>query len=139
MGEEKKYEGAGDPIKMLLEEALKKQRNAMMDNFSQILQGIPTGSTSTSNNHSGGATPFNVQLNFDITIFEGQIYVDVVDRWLNLLEGYFSVNDFSDQEKIISALLKAAPHVKDWWETYSEQQGEGEPSLFLATPTWNYF
>ena len=37
MGEEKKDEGAGYPIKMLLEEALKKQRNAMMDNFAQIL------------------------------------------------------------------------------------------------------
>ena len=33
MGDEKKDEGAGDPIKILLEEALKKQRNAMMDNF----------------------------------------------------------------------------------------------------------
>jgi hypothetical protein len=33
MGEEKKDEGAGDLIKMLLKEALEKQRNAMMDNF----------------------------------------------------------------------------------------------------------
>ena len=33
MGDEKKDEGAGDPIKILLEEALEKQRNAMMDNF----------------------------------------------------------------------------------------------------------
>jgi hypothetical protein len=33
MGEEKKDEGVGDPIKMLLEEALEKQRNTMMDNF----------------------------------------------------------------------------------------------------------
>jgi hypothetical protein len=40
MGEEKKDEGAGDPIKMLLEEALEKQRNAMMDNFAHILQRI---------------------------------------------------------------------------------------------------
>ena len=38
MGDEKKYEGAGDPIKILLDEALEKQRNVMMDNFSQILQ-----------------------------------------------------------------------------------------------------
>jgi hypothetical protein len=52
MGEENKYEGLGDPIKILLEEALEKQRNTMMDNFSQILQWLPTGSTSTSNNHS---------------------------------------------------------------------------------------
>jgi hypothetical protein len=35
------------------------------------------------------ATPFKVQVNFDIPIFEGQIDVDVIDKWLNLLEGYF--------------------------------------------------
>jgi len=33
MREEKKDEGVGDPIKILLEEALEKQRNTMMDNF----------------------------------------------------------------------------------------------------------
>jgi hypothetical protein len=33
MAEGKKDEGAGDPIKILLEDALEKQRNAMMDNF----------------------------------------------------------------------------------------------------------
>ena len=113
MGDEKKDEGAGDPIKILLEEALEKQRNAMMDNFAQILQRLPTGEASTSNSHSGDATPFKVQVNFEIPIFEGQIDVDVVHRWLNLLEGYFLVHDFSDWEKIIFALLKATPHVKD--------------------------
>ena len=86
MGDEKKYEGVGDPIKILLEEALKKQRNAMMDNFAQILQRLATGSTSASNSHSGGATPFKVQVKFDISIFEGQIDANAVDRWLNLLE-----------------------------------------------------
>jgi len=121
MGEENKDEGAEDPIKMLLEEALEKQGNAMMDNFAQILQLVPTSGASTSNNHSGGATPFKVQVKFDIPIFEGQIDADVIDRWLNLLEGYFSVHEFFDQERIIFALLKVAPHVKDWWETYSEQ------------------
>jgi hypothetical protein len=40
MGEEKKDEGAGDPIKMLLEEALEKQRNAMMDNFARFFNGF---------------------------------------------------------------------------------------------------
>ena len=113
MGNEKKEEGAGDPIKILQEEALEKQRNTIMDNFTQILQWLPTGGASTSSSHSGGATPFKVQVNFDIPIFEGQIDPDVVDRWLNLLQGYFSVHDFSDQEKIIFALLKATPHVKD--------------------------
>ena len=61
MGDEKKYEGVRDQaIKILLEEALEKQRNAMMDNFAQILQRLPTYDTSASNSHSGGATPFKV-------------------------------------------------------------------------------
>ena len=46
MGDENKYEGAGDPIKILLEKALKKERNAMMDSFAQILQRLPTGGAS---------------------------------------------------------------------------------------------
>ena len=71
----------------------------MMDNFSQILQRLPTGSTSASSSHSGGATPFKVQVNFEIPIFESQIDVEIIDRWLNLLEGYFSVHEFSDKEK----------------------------------------
>jgi hypothetical protein len=62
-----------------------------------------------------------------------------IDRWLNLLEGYFLVHDFSNRENITFSLLKVTPHVKDWWETYCEQKDEREPSLFSATPTWNYF
>ena len=81
----------------------------MVDNFAQILQRMSIGGASASNSHSGGATPFKVQVKCDIPIFEGQIDVDVVDRWLNLLEGYFSFHDFFDQEKIIFALLKATP------------------------------
>ena len=81
----------------------------MMDKFAQILQRLPTYGASASGNHSGGTTPFKVQVNFDIPVFEGQIDADVVDRWLNLLEGYFSVHDFSDRENIIFSLLKAAP------------------------------
>jgi hypothetical protein len=124
MGEENKYEGVGDPIKIFLEEALEKKRNAMMDNFSQILQRLPTGSASTSNSHSRGTTPFKVHVNFGILIFEGQIDAYIVDIWLNILEGYFSVHEFFDRESSIFALLKAAPYVKDWWETYWEKQGK---------------
>jgi hypothetical protein len=101
----------------------------MMDNFAQILQRFLIGGASRSNNHSGGATPFKVQVNFDIPIFYVQIDADSIDRWLNLLEGYFSVHDFSNREKIIFSLVKATPHVKDWWETYCEKKDEEEPSL----------
>ena len=58
MGDKMKDEGTKYPIKMLLKEALEKQRNTMMDNFTQILQRLPTGGASASSSHSGGATPF---------------------------------------------------------------------------------
>eukprot|EP00253_Pinus_taeda_P016363 PITA_16363 len=122
MADEKKDKGAGDPIKILPEEALERQRDAMMGNFSQILQWLPRGNASASNSYSGNATPFKVQVNFEIPIFEGQIDADAIDKWLNLLEGYFSVHDFSNQENTIFAPLKATLHVKDWYETYCEQK-----------------
>ena len=37
MGDENKYDGVGDPIKMLLKECLTGQKNKIMDNFTQIL------------------------------------------------------------------------------------------------------
>jgi len=111
----------------------------MMDNFAQILQHLPRGDASTSNSYSGSATPFKVQVNFEIPIFEGQIDANVVDKWLNLLDGYFSVHEFLSREKIVFALLKVAPHVKDWWETYCEQKDQSTCSLFSATPTWSDF
>ena len=103
-----------------------------MDSFAQILRRLPTGDTSSS---SGGATPFKVQIKFDIPIFEGQIDTDVVDKWLNLLEGYFSIHNFSNRENITFVLLKVVPHVKNWWETFCEKKEIEEPSLFTATAT----
>jgi hypothetical protein len=107
---EKKDDGAGDPFKLLLEETLARKRKKMMDNFAQILRWLPTRDTSSSSDH---ATPFMAQVNFDIPIFEGLIDADVVDKSLNLLEGYFSIHDFFDRENITFALLKVVPHVKD--------------------------
>ena len=97
---------------MLLEEALTQQRNEMMDSFTQILRRLPTGDASSS---SGGTAPFKVQIKFDTPIFEGQIDEDVVDKWLNLLEGHFYVHNFLNRENITFSLLKVIPHVKYWW------------------------
>jgi hypothetical protein len=108
----------------------------MMDNFAQILRRLPTGEASSS---SGHATPFKVQVNFDIPLFEGLIDVDVVDKWLNLLEGYFSVHNFFDRENITFSLLKVIPHVKDWWDTYSEKRAIEESAIFVVSPTWDSF
>jgi len=52
---------------------------------------------------------------------------------------YFSIHDFSSQENITFSLLKVAPHIKDWWETYCEENDESTNSLFSATPTRNSF
>jgi len=57
MAGENKYDGTGDPIKLLIEEALMQQRNEIMDSFAQILRRLPIGDASSS---SGGATQFKV-------------------------------------------------------------------------------
>jgi hypothetical protein len=140
MVEEKKNDGADDSINLLLEQALTRQRDEMMENFSHILQRLPIATgTSSSNNHFGSTSPFKVQVNFDIPIFEGQIDADALDKWLNLLEGYFFVHNFSDREKITFTLLKALPHVKHWWETYWEKSSTEESGIYGVEPTWDFF
>jgi hypothetical protein len=57
---------------------------------------IETPSTS---NHFGGVTPFKVQVNFDIPLFEGNIDADALEKWLNLLEGYYSVQKNFEHQK----------------------------------------
>jgi hypothetical protein len=115
MVEENKNDGAEDSINLLLEKSLTRQRDEMMENFSHILQPLPitTGAYSSSG-HFGRTYPFKVQVNFDIPVFEGQIDVDSLEKWLNLLEGYFYVHNFSNRENITFTLLKALPHVKHW-------------------------
>jgi hypothetical protein len=85
MVEEKKNNGADDPINLLLEKALTRQTDEMMDNFSQILQrlSIEIG-TYSSNNNFGSTSPFKVQFNFDILVFEGHIDANALDKWLNM-------------------------------------------------------
>jgi hypothetical protein len=140
MAEEKKNDGADDPINLLLEQALTRQRDEMMDIFSHILQRLPIAScTYSSSDHFGGTSPFKVQVNFDIPVFEGQIDAEALEKWLTLLEGYFSVHNFSDKEKITFSLLKALPHVKHWWETYWEQSSTEESGIYGADPTWYFF
>jgi hypothetical protein len=108
----------------------------MMDSFVQIHRWLPTGDISSLNR---GVVPFKVQINFDIPIFEGQIDTNAIDKWLNLLEGYFSFHNFSNKENITFALLKVVPHVKYWWENFCEKKETEETSLFSVTTTWESF
>jgi hypothetical protein len=61
-----------------------------------------------------------------------------LEKWLNLLEGYFFVHNFSGRENITFTLLKALPHVKHWWETYWEQIFTEESKIYGAKPTWDF-
>lgn len=73
--------------------------NEKMDNCSQILQQFPTLDASSSSDQFGGTDPFKVKANFDIPIFKDQINVDALEKWLNLVEGYFSIHNFYNREK----------------------------------------
>jgi len=111
-----------------------------MENFSHILQHLLiVTSAYSSSNHFSSTSPFKVQVNFDIPVFEGQIDVDALDKWLNLLEVYFSIHNFFDREKITFALLKSLPRVKHWWETYWEKDSTEESGIYGVEPTWDFF
>jgi hypothetical protein len=139
MAEEKKNERADNSINLLLEKALMRHMDEMMENFSHILQCLPiTTETSSSSDHFGGTSPFKVHVNFDILVFEGHIDADALEKWLNMSEDYFFVHNFFDMENITFLLLKDLPHVKHWRETYSKQISSERFGIYGAEPTW-YF
>jgi hypothetical protein len=53
-----------------------------------------------------------------------------------MLEGYFSIHNFSNGENITFVLLKAISHAKYWWETFCEKKETKETSLFIVSLTW---
>ena len=110
----------------------------MMSQFTLMLQNQqPSGSETPFH----GTTPFKVQVNFDIPNFEGKVDAEAVDNWLSKLERYFSVNKFSDAEKITFSLLKAETHVKLAWETkLANKQWEFSDETYVdKKPTWGEF
>ena len=80
-------------------------------------------------NRLEGVNPFKVQVNFDIPLFEGKIDAYALEKWLILLEGYFSIQKFSDSEKITFMLLKSLPRVKYWWDRYCERHARDESKI----------
>ena len=138
-------DGMDESLKTLVEEALNKQCEEMMKQFSEML-GKQEAHASQRNQKFGTQTPFKVQVNFDIPTFQGKIDADVVDDWLSKLERYFCVNNFSDIEKIIFALLKVENHVKLAWEahltTEENQEAQDEHKFYVMIDektTWEEF
>jgi hypothetical protein len=81
MAKEKRDEKVGDPFKTLLEEALVRQRNEMMDNFAHIRR-LPMVMVKASSKriHFASATLFKVQVNYDIPLFEGHIDAIAIEK-----------------------------------------------------------
>ena len=96
---------------------------------------LVAANASSTSSRFDDANPFKVQVNFDIPLFEGKIDAYALDNWLNVLEGYFSVHNFSNREKITFSLLKEVPHVQNWWGTYSEINSLEEYGMFEKNPT----
>ena len=90
-------------------------------------------------NYFADQTPLEVQVNFYIPLYEFHIDDDSLDKSFNVLEGYFSVHNFFNREKITFTLLEAVPHVKNWWDAYSEQNSSDESGMFETNPTWASF
>ena len=70
---------------------------------------MPAASAPSTSKRFGDETPFKVQVNFDIPLFEVQIDVDALDKWLNVVEGYFSIHNFSIGEKLPLRSLRLSP------------------------------
>jgi hypothetical protein len=90
----------------------------------------------STNNYFRGTMPFKVQVNFYIPLFEGQINVYALEKWLCLLEDYFFVQKFFTSEKITFAFLKPLPHVRYSWDSCCEKHVEDECEIFKLGPTW---
>ena len=52
-----------------------------------------------------------------------------------MLEGYYFVQNLSNSENITFTLLKSLPHVRAWWEGYSERYTANESTPFKREPT----
>jgi hypothetical protein len=111
----------------------------MMQIFSKILRRLSTiVGVSSSSNHIGSVTPFKVQVNFDIPVFEGQIDADALETWLNLLEGYFIVCNFSIEKRSPLRSLRLSP-MSNISEKVTGRKIPQRSLEYLRSPTWDIF
>ena len=111
----------------------------MMENFSHILQCLPIEKgTSSSIGHFGGTSPLKVQFNFDIPIFEGQIDVDALEKWLNILEGYLFVKNFPTRKRSPSHSSRLSP-MSNIGGKLTRSKVPQMNMEYGAKPTWDFF
>ena len=90
---------------------------------------------SLTRSHSDKIIPFKVQMNLDILNLEANIDAESVENWVQQLEYYYVVNQFSKAEKITIASLKMTTSVRCWWDNLSTKMEKEEDPI----DTWVKF
>ena len=82
--------------------------------------------------HSRGKIQ-NLKIDFklDIRDYDGSIDVEKLDDWVDRLDTYFTLYDYSSEEKLAYATLKLSKHALTWWKAYKKQTKKAKPD----TPT----
>ena len=58
-----------------------------------------------------------------------------IDRWINILQVYFSIHNFFDRENITFVFHRVTLHFKDWLEKHCEKKATKESIIFVVIPT----
>nr|CAD1835497.1 unnamed protein product [Ananas comosus var. bracteatus] len=60
--------------------------------------------------------PFKVEAKFEIPNYNGIVDAEKLDVWLDQLETYFDLYNYSNAEKVTFAKLKLVGHALTWWK-----------------------
>ncbi|TXG50795.1 hypothetical protein EZV62_023319 [Acer yangbiense] len=76
----------------------------------------------------------NLKVDFkvDIPVYDGIINAEKLDRWIDRLEIYYTVNKYSKSQKIKFASLKLSSHALTWWKSYRKRHN-------VSDLTWKKF
>ncbi|KAF6135279.1 hypothetical protein GIB67_021641, partial [Kingdonia uniflora] len=69
-----------------------------------------------------------INLKIEIPVFDGSIDAEILDNWLDRLELYFSINEYSNAQQICFVTLKFASHTLTWWKSYQKCHDVGSLS-----------
>nr|CAD1835516.1 unnamed protein product [Ananas comosus var. bracteatus] len=64
----------------------------------------------------GRSKPFKVEAKIEIPNYDGVVDAEKLDAWLDQLETYFDLYNYSNAEKVTFAKLKLVGHALTWWK-----------------------
>jgi hypothetical protein len=103
------YEASASVAKVqhVVKEALHRQREEMYDQFTELMRRFAPRTNHRQNANHGadapfvGINPLRVKVHIEIPLFKGYIDAKALDEWLQQLESYFDVNQFSNENNIL--------------------------------------